>query len=64
MRAGGAPGGGTARTLALLGFALVAFVLSHLLGDLIGAWPAVLVVSVAVGLAAAALTTPRSVTIA
>ncbi len=53
---------GPPRTSALLVFALVAFVVSHLLGDLIGAWPAVLVVSAAVALAAAALTAPRSVT--
>ena len=53
---------GTTRTSALLVFALGAFVVSHLLGDLIGAWPAVVVVSAAVALAAAALTALRPAT--
>lgn len=46
---------GTARTVALLVFALVAFVLSHPLGEEIGSWPAVLLVATAVGVVTAAL---------
>ncbi len=42
---------GLGRALRLVGLYLVAFALSHVLGLVIGAWPSVLVVSVAVGAA-------------
>jgi hypothetical protein len=48
------PALGTRRTAALLGFALVAFVVSHPLGHAIGAWPAVLVSAAVVALYARA----------
>lgn len=40
---------GTGRTAALLGAALVLFVVSHLLGDLFGTWGAVALISATVG---------------
>lgn len=56
------PVAGAGRTVALLVLALAAFVLSHPLGDEIGSWPAVLVVSAAVGLVTALLLQrPRTV---
>jgi len=52
------PTAGTARTAALLVFALTAFVASHPLGDAIGAWPAVIVVAGLVGLVTALVQRP------
>lgn len=49
------PVAGTVRTVVLLVVALAAFVASHPLGDVLGAWPAVLAVSLAVGAATAGL---------
>lgn len=49
------PVAGLARTAALLAVALAAFVASHPLGDVVGAWPAVLAVSLAVGAVTAGL---------
>jgi hypothetical protein len=46
---------GPAATTALIVIALALFVVSHPLGHVIGAWPAVLVSAAAVALAAAAL---------
>lgn len=53
------PSAGTGRTTALVLFALAAFVVSHPLGDAIGAWPAVIVVAGAVGLVTALVEKPR-----
>jgi hypothetical protein len=50
---------GTSRTVALIAFALVAFVLSHVLGDVLGAWPAVILVAAIVGATTAVLQRPR-----
>jgi hypothetical protein len=44
---------GARRASAVLMFAVVAFVFSHPLGDLLGAWPAVLAVATVVSLAVA-----------
>jgi hypothetical protein len=49
------PVAGAGRTAALLGIALVLFVVSHPLGHAIGAWPAVLVSAAAVAGASALL---------
>jgi hypothetical protein len=46
---------GTRPTALLLGIALVLFALSHVLGLVIGAWPAVVVTAALVALAAAAI---------
>lgn len=52
------PAAGTPRTIALVAFALVAFVASHPLGDVLGAWPAVVLVAAAVGFATVRLQRP------
>jgi hypothetical protein len=49
---------GRGRTAVLLGAALVLFVVSHLLGHAIGAWPAVLVTAGLVALVAIAVLAP------
>lgn len=46
---------GPRRTIALLAIAVALFVVSHPLGDVIGAWPAVAASAALVGAAAAAL---------
>jgi thiol:disulfide interchange protein len=43
---------GTAATLGLLALAVVLFALSHVLGDAIGTWPAVVLVAAVAGAAA------------
>lgn len=43
---------GTARAMALVALYLAAFVASHLIADVIGTWPAVLLVAAVVGTAA------------
>jgi len=53
------PVAGTGRTAALVVLALVMFVASHPLGDVLGAWPAVLLAGVVVGAVTAALMAPR-----
>lgn len=52
------PTAGSARTAALLLFALAAFIASHPLGDAMGAWPAVIVVAGVVGLVTALVQRP------
>ncbi len=54
------PAIGSARTAVLLLVALAAFVLSHPLGDVLGAWPAVVVAAAGVTLVATALVAPRA----
>ncbi len=54
------PVAGRARTAALLTLALALFVVSHPLGDLIGAWPAVLVSAGVVAVASALLVQRRA----
>lgn len=51
---------GPLRTIASIAVFLVAFVLSHPLGRVIGAWPSVLVVSVLAGVLAFALLRPAA----
>jgi hypothetical protein len=54
------PAAGAARTAALLALALALFVVSHPLGDAIGAWPAVLLSAAVVGAAGALLARRRA----